>query len=419
VALTSPALLWLLSAALLLSVVWLIRATGWARLAPTFVLLCLVPGLLAAAVNDHFQYWTAWRDLAGLQSRDLTSSSLQELTAGPGGPTLAPHALAAARQPTLHGRLARVRIHGALSGITRGGLVYLPPQYFLPAWRAVRFPVLELLSGSPGTPEDWINALHADLAADHAAHHQGPMIVVIPDTNGSRFTDRECQDSRRGPDETYLTSDLRAWLGQRVRVRADAKGWLLAGYSTGGYCAVNLLDHHPRQYGGAASLDGYFTAIQDRYTGNLYGGSHQRRSYNDPARQWRHEAAAPGASLLLLTGQRDDSLDTTLAFARELAGYNGATLPARVDVHVGVQAGAGHNFSSWRTMLPTVYAWAWTNMQTPLMERLLAQPPVPPLPQHVELAPPGCQTPNGGLRNVAVCKGHRGHHWYRTTPPAA
>lgn len=416
-ALTGGLVLWILGGTLVASLCLLVRHRGWLRVPFAAAVLILLPAMAAAVINDHFQYWMSWRDLTGLHSRDLTTLSLDRLEAEHAGwlPARGQQGTSTMGVPTPgqpeHGRLVKVRIRGTRSKITRGGLIYLPPQYFSPAWRHVTFPVVELLHGSPGIPGDWINSLHADLAADIASGRAGtgPVVLVIPDTNGSRFTDRECQDSRRGQDETYLTFDVRDWVTARLHVRADRNGWVLAGYSTGGYCAVNLLDHHPELFAGAASLDGYFRAIQDRYTGDLYGQSRWLRQHNDPSRQWADHPPAPASSLLLLAGQRDDSLDETKRFAGDVRSHS----EVRVDVHLGIQAGAGHNFSSWRTMLPTVYAWAWTVLQTSETNGLLHHRESPRLPDTVELAPPGCQTPNGGLRHVAVCKGHHGQHWYR------
>lgn len=413
-ALTGSLVLWLVGAAALALVALAACTKNWRRLpaaAGAVLLLCV---FTAAAANDHFVYWTSWRDLGGLHSPNLTSMSLARVLAERPAPTLVTtignRSGSASGEP--HGRLVRVTLTGARSGIHRDGLVYLPPEYFLASWQHVQFPVVELLHGSPGIPNDWINGLRADMTAELSARRSGggPVVVVIPDTNGGRFTDYECQDSLRGPDETYLSSDVHDWITQRIRVRTDPAGWVLAGYSTGGYCAVNLLDHHPELYAGAASMDGYFAALQDRYTGDLYGGSRTRRERNSPLAQWQATPPAPHRAFLLLAGGQDDSLSDTLHFASVVRRSRTA------HVLVAVQAGAGHNFSSWRTMLPTVFSWAWSILQTPALDALLHRQPADLTQAGLQLAAPECQAPNGGLRHVAVCKARPGHHWYRTTP---
>lgn len=42
------------------------------------------------------------------------------------------------------------------------------------------------------------------------------------------------------------------------------------GYSTGGFCAVNLAIRHPDQFSAAVSLSGYFHAVTDNSTGDIY-----------------------------------------------------------------------------------------------------------------------------------------------------
>lgn len=416
-ALTGRPLVVLLIAAVvaLVGLAW--RFAGWRRLTAG-TCASLVSVLLAAAlVNDHFDYLTSWRDLSGLHSPDLTNQPLSRATAGvarePAAATAGTAVTSTAVAAHRHGVLVRIQVPGARSHVTRGALVYLPPQYLDPAWAAVRFPVLELLHGSPGAPVDWINGMRADLQADAAvqAHRAGPMVIVMPDTNGTRLHSDECVNAVRGTqDETYLTTDLRDYLLAHLRVRTDRSGWTLAGYSTGGFCAVNLLLHHPELYAGAASLDGYFTAQVDRYTGSLYRHQAAARRYNSPALLWSSAAPVQHTSLLLLSGAADDSLAETGRFASLVTRLSGP----RADVHLGVQPGAGHVFSSWRTMLPAVLAWAWSVSATPQTEPLAAVPAAP-LPAVFALPPPGCQVPNGGLPGVPVCRGHDGHHWYSTT----
>ena len=106
-----------------------------------------------------------------------------------------------------------VRIPGTVSRFSRPSRqVYLPPSVV----RAVRprLPVIELLSGTPGTPEDSTRAALADVAADTwaATHHGAAPILVMPDANGHFTGDTECVDGAHGRAETYLTTDVRAWM---------------------------------------------------------------------------------------------------------------------------------------------------------------------------------------------------------------
>ena len=77
----------------------------------------------------------------------------------------------------------------------------------------------------------------------------------------------------------------RAAVTAQFRVRTDRAGWAILGTSTGGFCAANLAMRHPDRYAAAASLSGYFTAITDRTTGDLYRGDQKLRNENSPL--WR------------------------------------------------------------------------------------------------------------------------------------
>ena len=121
-------------------------------------------------------------------------------------PTLT-RVVAVVATPGLQGRgkVTSAPIPAPASGFTaRIGKIYLPPAYF--ADPRPRLPVLVLLAGQPGTPQDWLSAgklarIMDRFAADH--HGLAPVVVVADDT-GSRFGNPLCLDSRRGEADTYL-----------------------------------------------------------------------------------------------------------------------------------------------------------------------------------------------------------------------
>lgn len=63
-----------------------------------------------------------------------------------------------------------------------------------------------LLTGQPGTPQDWIGAgrLVTIMNAFASTHAGFAPIVVIPDPTGGPFADPLCVDSPRGRADTYL-----------------------------------------------------------------------------------------------------------------------------------------------------------------------------------------------------------------------
>lgn len=149
----------------------------------------------------------------------------------------------------LSGKLTLATIPGELSGFaTRSAAIYLPPAYFSDPRPPL--PVLVLLSGQPGDPDNWVSAGKLATIMDHfAAENRGlAPIVVIADDTGSRFADPLCIDSRRGNADTYLSRDVPRWVKQHFTVDPDPSGWAVAGVSYGGTCALQLATNHPEVY---------------------------------------------------------------------------------------------------------------------------------------------------------------------------
>lgn len=145
------------------------------------------------------------------------------------------------------GRIARVDIPGAESGFAaRPGWVYLPPAY-LGSTRA-RLPVLVLVPGQPGGPQDWLLAGRlAEVADRFAAAHDGlAPVVVVPDVTGSDLGNTLCLDSRLGRAETYLAVDVPAWVARHLQVDPDRRA--IGGFSFGGTCALQLAVRRPDVY---------------------------------------------------------------------------------------------------------------------------------------------------------------------------
>jgi S-formylglutathione hydrolase FrmB len=147
------------------------------------------------------------------------------------------------------GKLTSAQIPAPRSGFAaREARIYLPPAYFSDP--RPQLPVLVLLAGQPGGPQDWISAgklvrIMNGFAADH--HGLAP-IVVVADATGSRYADPLCLDSRRGNADTYLAKDVPAWIRAHLTVDPDPQNWAIAGVSYGGTCALQLATNHPDVY---------------------------------------------------------------------------------------------------------------------------------------------------------------------------
>ncbi|GAA5229446.1 alpha/beta hydrolase [Arthrobacter cryoconiti] len=152
------------------------------------------------------------------------------------------------RKPAV-GMLRSVQIPGTTSGLAaRHAVVYLPPAYFAPVPPIL--PVLVLVAGQPGSPTDWLRAGHlAQILGDYAkAHNSLAPVVVIPDPNGSADANTMCMDSALGQADTYMATDVPAWISANLNVDTNHEHWAIAGFSYGGTCAVQMVTRHPDIY---------------------------------------------------------------------------------------------------------------------------------------------------------------------------
>jgi S-formylglutathione hydrolase FrmB len=370
----------------------------WTRIAAAAlgVVLAMTSGV--AIVNDFYGYYQTWSAL-GVDFLGRTP----EL-----GRTAPAHRSAAVVET---GGVQQLTLSGTVSQISRVGYVYLPPQYYLPAYRAVRFPVLELLHGTPGTPANWLIQLQVPQLMDKliAAHEMGPMVLVMPAinplTNGHW---QECTDGPRGLDDTYLSTDVPTIIRARYRVSTDPAEWGLLGYSSGGYCAANLALRHRAKFGAAAVLDGYFRA-KDGPAGAALGGKPALEDANSPltiARSLRPDTAPmPAFWVSVGTGDR-----TSLAFDKAFV----SALERTVKVTSILQPGGRHDFYTFAHELPPALIWSWPQLAAPGLQRAFPLTASPPM---INLAP--VQEPR--TRVAAKCPTASSHPKAAkraTTPPA-
>jgi hypothetical protein len=244
------ALLVVASAALLVAVVrfrpWPVRVLCGAL----SIVMAMTGGI--AMVNYYYGYYTTWGQMwadfhGGSGNLGVISTTSETATSTP--------ALAS-------GRIGWVSLPGKLSGYTRRGLLYLPPQYSQARYKKVRFPVVELFHGTPGSPVSWDTVLKISQLADSliSRHLMGPMVLVMPAINGAGHDYQDCVNSPVLKDDTYLTNDVRSDMLARYRVSSDPYQWGVTGYSSGGFCAANLALRHPTSFGAAAVIEGYYLA---------------------------------------------------------------------------------------------------------------------------------------------------------------
>ncbi|MFD8707317.1 alpha/beta hydrolase [Kitasatospora sp. NPDC059648] len=339
--------------------------------------------VLGLAVNDYFVFYSSWSDLLGhehsigvIQGGGGNPDTGRSPGAGgnPGAaiPSSGPAGVRvlgtaeitgagrAGQDPARTGRLDRVRLPGGTTGLSTDGYVYLPPQYFQPGNEGKHFPAVLVMTGFPGDATNLVTKLRypateLDLLRTGAMK---PTVLVLMRPSPSMPRDSECEDVPHGPQaQSYFTTDVPADLRATYRVLGGAGSLGVMGDSTGGYCAVKLGMEHPATFRAAVSLSGYFKAAEDATTGDLFGGSPQRR--NEADLNWRlAHLPVPALSVLLADSKQDGG---TYA---DSSAFAAKARPPLVVAQATVDTG-GHNFTTWDRLVPPSLGWLSAHLPDP------------------------------------------------------
>ncbi|MBC7723488.1 MAG: hypothetical protein H7146_01900 [Burkholderiaceae bacterium] len=264
-----------------------IAALSLTRRRRVAAILAIPAFLLAAAtgINADFAQYPTVRTVLGIPlygALDATPAASSDATVA---------------MPTA-GTVGEVTIPATVSGFAaRSAIVYLPPAALVP--NPVALPVIEMMSGQPGSPQDAFQAgqLAVTLDAYAKAHNGLAPIVVVPDQLGTPDNNPMCVDSPLGNSATYLTVDVPNWIRSTFHVDSSPTGWVIAGFSQGGTCSIQLGAAHPEIWGTVLDVSGELqpqlaTAAQTIASG--FGGS-----------KAAYAAAAPSAILAAHTPYSD------------------------------------------------------------------------------------------------------------------
>ena len=242
-----------------------------------------------------------------------------------------------------HGRVATTSIPATASGFTaRPAKVYLPPAYF--ADERPVLPVIVLIAGQPGSPEDWIvSAGIVDTLDDFAAQHHGvTSIVIAADGTGTELGNPLCMDSRLGNVATYLTVDVAEWAKQNLDAATDRAKWAVGGLSYGGTCALQLATNHPEMYRTFLDMSGQLepTLGNRRKTVEAaFGGDDAAFTAVNPVDLMKSRRY-PETAGVFLVGADDRAYRPDLERVYEIAKQSG------MDVDFYTVPG-GHDFTVW------------------------------------------------------------------------
>ncbi len=222
-------------------------------------LLALASGLVilvatGSQINRYFAYYPTVGALTG------TEADVSALTGAAKQPSQAVSTPVVQRwtgPATDRSRVVTASIPGTASGFTaRDAYVYLPPAYTSAS--PPLLPVLVLVSGQPGGPQDWVTAgsLQAQLDQFAAANNGLAPVAVVVDPNGPQDTITMCMDSNIAKADTYLAQDVPNWITAELGVDANHAHWAFGGFSYGGTCAIQMATRHTDLYPSFIDISG-------------------------------------------------------------------------------------------------------------------------------------------------------------------
>jgi enterochelin esterase-like enzyme len=340
--------------------------------------LAFIPAMVfgIAAVNKFYDYYQTW----GGMINDLTSQ---------GSSTIPNYAAIGAgsnkqfdkdigrvtntAEDAQVGYLFQTTVTGARSHLVRDVYVYLPPQYFQKAYAHYRFPVIELLHGSPGNPAAWVDVLGVIPTFLNLleAHPGDAAVLVMPDTDGGMQYGLQCLNDPGGiQDMTFVGQDVPDYIARLIRVRPPGRAWGLAGYSEGGFCAANIALQEPLSYGDVGVISGYFVPIPSQVPAgnkpggkpvvvNVFAGHPAQQLINTPM---EYVTRVPVDDLVppfwLAAGALDKADVSGAVDFRQL-------LQTRLaDVPLMVVPGGGHEAGVWRAALGPMLSWMTPQLAT-------------------------------------------------------
>jgi enterochelin esterase-like enzyme len=331
-----------------------LRWRGWIGALLAVVLVVL---LSASQVNQEFQQYPTLRDAPGpwqvpAGALSAADHDREATVAVPPGKTLEDVWDPPAGLPA-RGTLSSTPIPGTRSGfVARNAYVYLPPAY--QARPRPLLPVLVLMAGQPGSPEDWITSgqLVSFLDAYAADHHGLAPVVAVVDPLGSELANTLCMDSKIAKVQTYLAEDVPDWISAHLQVASGRRARVIGGLSFGGTCALQLAVNAPAVYGDFLDLSGQdepTLGTRSQTVSEAFGGDTAAFLKVDPLAVMAH-TSFPDTSAALVVGASDTLFGPQQQ--RVLAACRRAGMQANLLVLPG-----GHDWKVWWSGLSQELPW--------------------------------------------------------------
>jgi enterochelin esterase-like enzyme len=345
--------------------------------------LAFLPAMVfgIASVNKFYDYYQTWGGMVSDLTGQGASSIPKYTVAGAGSHKQFDKDIGrvtSTAEDAQVGYLFQTTITGLHSHLVRDMYVYLPPQYFQKAYAHYKFPVIELLHGSPGNPQAWVSVLDVIPTFLNllVARPSDAAVLVMPDTDGGQQYELQCLNDPHGiQDMTFVAEDVPDYIARFVRVQPPGRAWGVAGYSEGGYCAANIALQEPDRYGAAGVMSGYFVPIQSQvpagnkpggkpYLTNVFAGQPAQQFMNTPKAYLTKIPVDVQLPAFWLAAGAEDKDDVSAAANFRLLLQNRQLLQNRELLQNGVLVvpflivqGGGHQGSVWRAALGPMLAW--------------------------------------------------------------
>ena len=229
----------------------------------------------------------------------------------------------------LHGTVRVLSVRGPADRKPFGVWVWRPPGP-----DSASIPVIYLLHGYPGGAKDAFSNGLAAILNRRLEEGYPPVVVACPDGNGEHHSDTEWANSWDGSDQVMsrvVSSDVAAVEGTQ---RRPAWRRVIAGFSMGGYGAMNIAMQNPGAFGQVVSISGYFV-IND--LSGMFDDKPAVMARNDPS---AHPAEARGMNIVL----EEDAHDPLSLVRGQAAWMAGLLRKAGVPATLRIMPGS-HSWS--------------------------------------------------------------------------
>ncbi|PYE14596.1 S-formylglutathione hydrolase FrmB [Williamsia limnetica] len=344
--------------AVLLLVPRLIRGSGVLGRIVTVLATVFAVTMAFSQINDHFSEYPTVGSVVGInnvKTISLDEARNNDIKTVELGQWKKPSSLPG------EGAVITAPIPGATSNFNaRPAKIYLPPAYFTEPRPLL--PVLVLMAGQPGAPEDWLVGGRLTQTMDqYAAANEGlSPVVVVADATGDELANPLCMDSKLGNVATYLAKDVPDWTKQNLQVDSDPKAWAIGGLSYGGTCSLQMTTNYPEIYPTFLDMSGQLEPTlgdRKRTVDQAFGGDSAKFTAVNPMDIMKTKQF-PGVAGAFVVGKDDAEYRPGLTQVFQAAQAAG------MDVHFDTVPG-GHSFAVWSAGLKLEMPWLGKRLGLP------------------------------------------------------